>query len=59
LSYIIGLGKKSVNIAIAARAEAAKYPVNLFIKCQALKYLARIQIQIITHHSMMHTAYQK
>ena len=47
--YILGLwGRKSVNI--CDKAETAKYPVDLIIKCQALKYLSRIfQIKIRTH----------
>ena len=38
--YILGLSKQSVNI--AARAELAQYPIDVFIKVQSLKYLARI-----------------
>jgi hypothetical protein len=38
--YVLGLSKQSVNI--AARAEQAQYPVDVFIKVQSLKYLARI-----------------
>ena len=36
---ILGLSKQSVNI--AARAELAQYPVDTFIKIQAVKYLCR------------------
>ena len=36
----MGLSKQSFNI--AARAELAQYPVDVFIKVQSLKYLARI-----------------
>jgi hypothetical protein len=36
----LGLSKQSVNI--TARAELAQYPVDVFIKVQSLKYLARI-----------------
>ena len=38
--YVLGLSKQSVNI--AARAELAQYPVDVFIKVQSLKCLARI-----------------
>ena len=38
--YVLGLSKRSVNI--AARAKLAQYPVDVFIKVQSLKYLARI-----------------
>jgi hypothetical protein len=38
--YVLGLSKQSVNI--AARAELVQYPVDVFIKVQSLKYLARI-----------------
>ena len=36
----MGLSKHLLNI--AARAELAQYPVDVFIKVQSLKYLARI-----------------
>jgi hypothetical protein len=38
--YVLGLSKQSFNI--AARAEQAQYPVDVFIKVQSLKYLVRI-----------------
>jgi hypothetical protein len=38
--YVLRLSKQLVNI--AARAELAKYTVDVFIKVQSLKYLARI-----------------
>ena len=38
--YVLGLSKQS--FIIAARAEQAQYPVDVFIKVQSLKYLARI-----------------
>ena len=38
--YVLGLSKQSVNI--AARAGLAQYLVDVFIKVQSLKYLARI-----------------
>jgi hypothetical protein len=36
----LGLSKQSFNI--AARSELVQYPVDVFIKVQSLKYLARI-----------------
>lgn len=38
--FVLGISKKSVNI--AARAEISQYPVDVYIKLQVLKYLARI-----------------
>jgi hypothetical protein len=36
----LGISKKSVNI--AARAEISQYPLDVYIKLQVLKYMARI-----------------
>ena len=38
--FVMGLSKQAVNI--AARAELAQYPLDVFIKAQVLKYFARI-----------------
>jgi hypothetical protein len=37
---VLGISKKSVNI--AARAEISQYPLDVYIKLQVLKYIARI-----------------
>ena len=38
--FALSVGKSSVNI--AARAEIGSYPIETYIHCQAVKYLARI-----------------
>jgi hypothetical protein len=38
--FVLGISKKSVNI--AARAEISQYPLDVYIKLQVLKYMARI-----------------
>ena len=38
--FVLGISKKSVNI--AARAELGQYPLDVYIKLQVLKYLARL-----------------
>jgi hypothetical protein len=38
--FVLGISKKSVNI--AARAEIYQYPLDVYIKLQVLKYMARI-----------------
>ena len=38
--FVLGISKKSVNI--AARAEICQYPLDVYIKVQILKYMARV-----------------
>ena len=42
--YVLGTGKKAVNI--AARAELAQYPIYVFVKLQVLKYMSRMSNSI-------------